>query len=346
MYILPNGGFFILPPKVYYELSGRMVRTSHIILGGEMMRVGIVGYGNLGRAVEKEAIARGCEVTGIFSRRKVRSQYGVKALDFISIKDFNVPTDIMLLCGGSKNDLVWQSRIVASRFNTADAFDVHQNMRAYMSDLNVIQNKRRGVSVVGAGWDPGIFSVARTAFCAILMEEPYTFWGRGASEGHGEAVRGVSGVKKAVQYTVPDNEVLSRVLALKRPDNSPENLHRREVYVVKDDSADEKQIEYQIKNMENYFKGYDVSVTFVSDEEFMKNHTSLSHGGRVVSAADGAKMDFSLSLNSNPDFTAKILLTYAGAGVKMYKDGVFGALSVLDVPPKYLCHDDDYQRFL
>lgn len=310
------------------------------------MKIGIVGYGNLGRAAEINAKNLGYEITGIFSRRNVTSPFGTKVFGFKNFGSFDTETDIMLLCGGSKTNLREQSRIVAKRFNTADTFDTHAEIAEHIKELDDIQQKRRGVSITAAGWDPGIFSVARVAFCAFLFEEPYTIWGRGASQGHGEAVRSISGVKNAVQYTVPKDGIADMILSGKRPPHAPESLHTREVYVVKEDGADEKEIENKIKNTEYYFKGYETSVRFIDEKEFEKNHNSLAHGGRVIATSDGAKLDFSIALQSNPDFTAKILLTYARAAVKMNKDGVIGGLSVLDVPPKYLCHDDDFLRFL
>lgn len=312
----------------------------------DFMKIGIVGYGNLGKEVEKEAIRRGYEISGVFSRRKVTSPYGTRIFDFSDISSFEDDTDVMLLCGGSKTTLREQSLIVAKRFNTADTFDTHAEISAHLKELDDIQKTRNGVSITSAGWDPGLFGVTRILFCAILSEEPYTFWGKGVSEGHGEAVRSIKGVKKAVQYTVPINEKIEEVVRGDKPVNLPEYMHKREVFVVKEDGADEKRIENEIKNIEYYFKGYDIDVRFIDDKEFDEKHGGFAHGGKVVAAADGALVDFSIRLESNPSFTAKILLTYAFAAVKMNRDGVSGALSVSDVPPKYLCRDEDFLRFL
>lgn len=310
------------------------------------MKIGIVGYGNLGRAAEINAKNYGYEITGIFSRRKVTSPYGTKVFDFKEIETFDTETDIMLLCGGSKTNLREQSRIVAKRFNTADTFDTHAEIKDHIKELDDIQRERHGTSITATGWDPGIFSVARVAFCAFLSNEPYTLWGKGTSAGHGEAVRSIDGVKNAVQYTVPKDGIADMILSGEKPLNTPENLHGREVYVVKEDGANTIEIENKIKNMQHYFKGYETTVRFIDENEFEKKHKILAHGGRVIAVSDGAKLDFSIALQSNPDFTAKILLTYARAAVKMNKDGVIGALSVLDVPPKYLCRDDEFLRFL
>lgn len=264
------------------------------------MKIGIVGYGNLGRAAEINAKNLGYEITGIFSRRNVTSPFGTKVFDFKNFGSFDTETDIMLLCGGSKTNLREQSRIVAKRFNTADTFDTHAEIAEHIKDLDDIQQKRRGVSITAAGWDPGIFSVARVAFCAFLFEEPYTIWGRGASQGHGEAVRSINGVKNAVQYTVPKEKVVDMILSGEKPLNTPESLHTREVYVVKENGADEKEIENKIKNTEYYFKGYETSVRFIDENEFEKTIKALPTAAELRRRLAGQNSIFRLRFKVTP----------------------------------------------
>ena len=306
------------------------------------MKIGIAGYGRLGAACERAAFQRdNTEIAGIFSRRKVTSLFKTPVYDIKDAACFAKDIDVMILCGGSAGSLRNDAVNLARFFDTVDSFDTHEEIESHLSALDRIQKKRKGVSVVSAGWDPGLFSLARGLFSAVLPGgTSYTFWGKGTSQGHGEAVRGIAGVRNAVQYTVPKENARNMAREGKIFAARPSDMHKRVCYVVKEQGADEAEIEKKIRTMPYYFENYDTEVYFVSERDFNKNHTSGAHAGEVIRngtvAGKRVNMDFALRIESNPDFTAGVLLTFAAGAVKMKKDGYCGAYSVFDVPVGYL----------
>lgn len=308
------------------------------------IKIGIVGYGNLGRGVETGIKNHSdMELVGIFSRRdpaQLDTQSPAYLLD--DILNFKEQIDVLILCGGSKSDIPVQGPELAEHFNTVDSYDTHELIPEYFKKMDGIAKENGKVSVVATGWDPGLFSMNRLFQEAILPAgDTYTFWGRGVSQGHSDAVRGVEGVAKAAQYTVPDNFMINQIQKGKEVDYSPKKAHTRDVYVVLTKDADPNKVEETIKEMPDYFKGYDTSVSFISKKEYDEKHRSMPHGGRVVRRAQTdtdeiAVMDFSLTLDSNPDFTAAVSLAYARAAYQLSEEKDYGARTVLDIPPYYL----------
>ncbi len=308
------------------------------------IKIGIVGYGNLGRGVEIGLKNHpDMELVGIFSRRdpeKVMTKSPVFLLDHLL--EFKQKIDVLILCGGSKSDIPKQGPAVAEHFNTVDAYDTHKLIPDYFNKMNQIAKDHKNVSVIATGWDPGLFSLNRLMQEAILPNgDTYTFWGRGVSQGHSDAVRGVKGVAEAVQYTVPDDFMIGEIQKGKKIDYSPNNAHMRDVYVVLEEDADPIAVEKEIKEMPDYFEGYDTNVNFISEEEFKENHQSMPHGGRVIrqantSADEVSVMEFTLNLGSNPEFTAAVNIAYARAAYKLAQEKQYGARTVLDIPPLYL----------
>lgn len=318
-----------------------------IPIGGKIMskiKIGIVGYGNLGRGVEVGLQNHpDMELVGIFSRRDpktIETTSPVFLLD--NLLEFKQKIDVLILCGGSKSDIPVQGPASAEHFNTVDAYDTHKLIPEYFNKMNQIAEDNKNVSVIATGWDPGLFSFNRLMQEAILPEgDTYTFWGRGVSQGHSDAVRGVAGVAEAAQYTVPDDFMISEIQKGEKVDYSPKEAHMRDVYVVLEESADPIGVEKEIKGMPDYFEGYHTNVNFISEEEFMANHQSMPHGGRVIrqgntSANEVSVMEFSLNLGSNPEFTAAVNIAYARAAYKLAQEKQYGARTVLDIPPFYL----------
>lgn len=308
------------------------------------IKIGIVGYGNLGRGVERGLQKHSdMELVGIFSRRdpaQLDTQSPAYLLD--DILDFKDEIDVLILCGGSKSDIPVQGPDLAKNFNTVDSYDTHELIPKYFHKMDQITKENERVSVVATGWDPGLFSMNRLFQEAILPDgDTYTFWGRGVSQGHSDAVRGVEGVAEAAQYTVPDSLMIKQIQKGKKVDYSPKKAHTRDVYVVLTEDANPNKVEETIKTMPDYFEGYDTSVNFISQKEFEEKHRSMPHGGRVVRRAhtdeeEIAVMDFSLTLDSNPDFTAAVSLAYARAAYRLAQEKDYGARTVLDIPPFYL----------
>lgn len=308
------------------------------------IRIGIIGYGNLGRGVEVGlANHPDMELVGIFSRRDPK-QLEIESPAYLldDILDFKNKIDVVILCGGSKTDIPEQGPDLIEHFNTVDAYDTHNLIPEYFEKMNNIAKKHETVSVISTGWDPGLFSLNRLIQEAILPKgETYTFWGRGVSQGHSDAVRRVEGVKAAAQYTIPNEELVNEILNGEEVEYNQKNAHVRDVFVVLEDSADQKEVENTIKEMPDYFEGYRTNVTFISMEEYNAKHTDMPHGGRVIRQGQTSNkavsvIDFSLALESNPEFTAAVNIAYARAAYKLAQNKEYGARTVLDIPPHYL----------
>ena len=308
------------------------------------IRIGIVGYGNLGRGVES-AIAQNPDMTlvGIFSRRDPASiQTKTPAYLINDVENFKNDIDVMILCGGSATDLPEQGPAFARLFNTVDSFDTHAKIPEYFEQVNAAAEAGGNVSVISTGWDPGLFSLSRLLGQVILPEGvEYTFWGKGVSQGHSDAVRRVPGVKAGVQYTVPAESALARVRVGENPTLSTRDKHQRDCFIVAEEGADQDAIRDAIVNMPNYFADYNTTVTFISEEELKRDHSAMPHGGYVLrSGKTGTNstqlMEFSLKLESNPEFTASVLVAYARAAHRYAKEGFKGAKTVLDIPYSYL----------
>ena len=312
----------------------------------QKIRLGILGYGNLGRGVQYAAAQNAdIEVVAVFTRRDpsaVKTVLPVKVESTARLKEYADKIDVMILCGGSATDLPEQSAETVKLFNTVDSFDTHAKIPAYFDALDAAAKQTGHVGAMSIGWDPGLFSLARIYFGASLAEgSTYTFWGKGVSQGHSDAIRRVAGVKDARQYTVPVESALERVRSGENPELSTREKHTRECYVVAEEGADLARIEKEIKEMPNYFADYDTTVHFISQEELNREHSGIPHGGFVLrsgkSAADSKfLMEFSLKLDSNPEFTSSVLVAYARAVYRLAKEGRTGAVTVFDVAPKYL----------
>ena len=314
----------------------------------EKIRIGIYGYGNLGKGVETAIYNnKDIELVGIFTRRNPSS---VKALhDDVKIyhvddaKNMQDKIDVMILCGGSATDLPEQTPEVAKMFNTVDSFDTHAKIPEYFASVNKEAKDANHLSLISCGWDPGLFSLNRALLESILPNGTnYVFYGRGLSQGHSDAIRRIKGVKNAVQYTVPYDESVEKVRNGENPKfESVREVMWRECFVVLEDGADEKEIEKEIKEMPNYFEPYNTVVHFISEEELHKNHSGMPHGGFVLRSGNTSEgvnqvAEFSLKLDSNPEFTASVLVAYARGVHRLSKEGKTGAFTVLDIPVSYL----------
>ena len=313
------------------------------------MKIGILGYGNLGRGVEC-AIAQNpdAELAAVFTRRAPQNVKiltdGVPVMsadDAVKMKD---KIDVLIICGGSATDLPVQTPEYAKYFNVIDSFDTHAKIPEHFENVNKAALNGGNTAIISVGWDPGMFSLARMYSNAILTDgSDYTFWGRGVSQGHSDAIRRIDGVVDARQYTVPVPEAVEAVRSGKNPTLTTRQKHTRECYVVAEDGADLERIEREIKTMPNYFADYDTTVYFISEEELKRNHSAIPHGGSVirsgktgVNGENSHVIEYSLKLDSNPEFTASVLVAYARAAYRMNKEGMTGCKTVLDVPPAYL----------
>ncbi|GIP23474.1 diaminopimelate dehydrogenase [Paenibacillus sp. J22TS3] len=306
----------------------------------DTIRVGIVGYGNLGRGVEM-ALRQNpdFELKAVFSRRDPGSvKASVKAVHMSEIKNYQGEIDVLLLCGGSATDLPEQGPELAALFNTVDSFDTHAKIPEYYASVDKAARQGGKISVISTGWDPGLFSLNRLLAEAILPEgKEYTFWGKGVSQGHSDAIRRVEGVKNGVQYTIPVESAVQRVRNGENPELATRDKHLRECYIVAEEGADLARIEREIKEMPNYFSDYDTTVNFISEEELKANHSAMPHGGTVLRSGRTGEsstqiIEFGLKLDSNPEFTASVLVAYARAAYKLSKAGQTGALTVFDIP--------------
>lgn len=313
------------------------------------IRIGILGYGNLSRGVE--SAIRQCpdmELAAVFTRRKPESlkirTEGVPVLSDQEIENYKDKIDVLILGGGSATDLPVQTPKYAGLFHVVDSFDTHAAIPEHFEKVDAAAKKANKIGIISAGWDPGMFSLLRMISEAILPEgENYTFWGKGVSQGHSDAIRRIAGVKDARQYTIPVEEAVERVRRGENPELTTREKHKRECFVVVEDWADKNAIEQEIINMPNYFSDYDTTVHFITEEELNANHKGLPHGGFVLrSGITGFEkenkhiVEYGLKLDSNPEFTGTIVLAYARAAYKMAKDGLSGAKTVFDVAPSYL----------
>lgn len=314
-----------------------------------MYRIGIVGYGNLGRACEKIAAASNdFELAGIFTRRDpaaMSSPFGTPFYKQSDLAEFEGKIDVLALCTGSANDLVDLGKTAAAHFNTVDSFDTHAKMRGYVTDMEKIASGSGHLSFIGIGWDPGLFSLMRALFGGVLADgNTQTFWGKGVSQGHSEAVRKIDGVVKGIQYTVPKQAALDAARRGESASLTTRDKHLRECFVVAAEGADKAEIERRIVTMPNYFDEYDTVVHFITAEEFDRDHNRMPHGGFVLRSGEvngqRQRVEFSLALDSNPDFTASVLMAYAKANCKMYAAGVRGAKTILDIPVIALTDED------
>ena len=314
-----------------------------------MIKVGIFGYGNLGRGVEN-AIRQNkdMELVAVFTRRDPSSlklsTAGAVVARAAEVEAFADRIDVMILCGGSATDLPVQTPALARHFCVVDSFDTHARIPAHFSAVDAAAKEGGKVAMISVGWDPGMFSLNRLLAESVLSEgSTYTFWGRGVSQGHSDAVRRIEGVLDARQYTVPVEEAMRAVRAGENPVLSTAEKHERVCYVVAKEGADLSFIEREIVTMPNYFADYHTTVHFISAEEMARDHSSLPHGGCVIRAGrtgrDGENtevIEYSLRLDSNPEFTASVIVAYARAAVRMHSEGQSGCKTVFDVPPAYL----------
>ena len=313
----------------------------------EQIRIGIVGYGNLGRGVEN-ALTRcpDMRLVGIFSRRNPASLQPLGAntavLPLDDIDQFSDKVDVLILCGGSKDDLPEQGPALAARFNTVDSFDTHAKVPEYFTAVDDAARAAQRTAMISIGWDPGMFSINRLFGEALLPDgETYTFWGKGLSQGHSDAIRRIDGVKAGVQYTIPSTDAIEKVRSGMRPTLTTKEKHQRECYVVLEDGADAKIVEQAIVTMPDYFADYDTTVNFIDEATLKQNHQKMPHGGFVIrsgnsSAEQNQVIEFSLKLDSNPEFTASVLVAYARACYRMNQTGQYGAKTAFDVAPGLL----------
>ena len=309
------------------------------------MKLAIYGYGNLGRGVECAAhLAPDMELVGVFTRRApetLKTLTGVPVYSVNDILDFKDKVDVLIICGGSATDLPEMTPSLAENFNVVDSFDTHASIPAHFARVDEAAKKNGNIALISAGWDPGMFSINRLYASAVLPNgADYTFWGRGVSQGHSDAIRRIDGVLDARQYTVPIPEALAAVRAGENPTLTTGEKHRRECYVVAEEGADLERIEREIKTMPNYFADYETSVTFITKEELMRDHAGIPHGGSVirtgVTGLEGENkhvIEYSLKLDSNPEFTASVIVAFARAINKMHLRGDSGCKTVFDVAP-------------
>ena len=313
------------------------------------IRIGVVGYGNLGKSAELGIRQNAdMELMGVFTRRNPSTvkllTEGVPVYGMEDAAKMTEQIDVMLLCGGSRTDLPDQGPEFAAMYNTVDGFDTHAKIPEYFEAVDKVSREVNKVSVISSGWDPGMFSLNRLMGSVILpVGTDYTFWGKGISQGHSDAIRRIEGVKNAKQYTIPIENAIEAVRNGETPVFSTREKHRRECFVVVKEGADKAAIENKIETMPDYFADYDTEVHFVTEEELTENHNGLPHAGMVIrSGRTGADnehrhaIEYKLTLGSNPDFTANILIAYARAAYRLNKEGVSGAKTVFDIPPAYL----------
>lgn len=313
-----------------------------------MIRIGIMGYGNLGRGIEC-AIKQNddLELAAVFTRRDPATvsilTEGAAVCNVKDIEEWKDKIDVLMLCGGSATDLPVQTPEYAKLFNVVDSFDTHARIPEHFANVDKAAKEYGHVGIISVGWDPGMFSLNRMYANAILPEgKDYTFWGKGVSQGHSDAIRRIEGVKNAIQYTVPIEEAVERVRSGSEPELSTREKHLRECYVVAEEGADKALIEKTIKEMPNYFADYDTTVTFVSEEELKAEHSKMPHGGFVIRTGETGRegnkhvIEYSLKLDSNPEFTSSVLVAYARAAYRLANNGDCGAKTVFDIAPGLL----------
>ncbi len=321
-----------------------------------MINIGIVGYGNLGRGV-RVALERNTDtkLTAIFTRRPEQVSKEIKDIPVYNSEDSSVyndtPIDVVILCGGSKEDTPVQGPLFAPLFNTVDSFDTHADIPKYFNQMDSIAREVGNVSIISAGWDPGIFSLERVLGGAFLPDcSGYTFWGVGVSQGHSDAARKVRGVTDARQYTIPIESAITQVREGKTPDFTKREMHKRIVYVVAPNTADHERIKKEIEEMANYYAEYDTEVIFITEGEMRRNHVTYPHGGFVLTSGltgenNRQVLEFRCQLSSNPEFTGSVLVACARAAWRLKQRGHKGAFTMLDIPPALFSqHSGDVLR--
>ncbi len=314
-----------------------------------MIRIGILGYGNLGRGVESAVTQNpDMELAAVFTRRNPEglsiATCGVPVLSVGELEKMQDKIDVLILCGGSATDLPIQTPEYAKLYNVVDSFDTHANIPEHFAKVQEAAAAGKKTAMISVGWDPGMFSLNRLYGNVILPEgKDYTFWGKGVSQGHSDAIRRVEGVKDAKQYTIPVEAALEAVRSGSDPELTTRQKHTRECYVVPEEGADLGKIEEEIKNMPNYFVDYDTTVHFITEEELKQNHSAIPHGGFVLRTGVTGRnkenkhlIEYRLKLDSNPEFTSSVLIAYARAAYRMNKEGMYGCKTVFDVAPAYL----------
>lgn len=315
----------------------------------KMIRVGIMGYGNLGRGIES-AIRQNddMELVAVFTRRepsdvKIQTE-GVKVYKVEEAKNLTDAIDVLILCGGSATDLPVQTVEYAKYFNVIDSFDTHARIPEHFANVDAAAKESGKVAMISCGWDPGMFSINRLYASAVLPEgKDYTFWGKGVSQGHSDAIRRIEGVLDAKQYTIPVDSALEAVRNCENPELTTREKHTRECFVVAEEGADLARIENEIKTMPNYFADYDTTVHFISLEELKRDHSGIPHGGFVIRSGktgwnknNNHVIEYRLKLDSNPEFTSSVIVAYARATYRMYSEGAVGCKTAFDVAPAYL----------
>ena len=311
-----------------------------------MIRLGILGYGNLGRGVENAMkLNDDMELCAIFTRRNpqdVKVNSNTPVVSVSDIEQWKDKIDVLIICGGSATDLPVQTPKYAEMFNVIDSFDTHARIPEHFANVDKVAKSSNKIAIISLGWDPGLFSLNRLFGNIILPNgKDYTFWGKGVSQGHSDAIRRIKGVKNAKQYTIPVKEALASVRDGENPELTTRQKHTRECFVVLEEGADAKQVENEIITMPNYFSDYDTTVHFISEEELIRNHSGIPHGGFVIRSGETSKgtkhvIEYSLKLDSNPEFTSSVLVAYARAAYKLNKEGQSGCKTIFDIAPKYL----------
>lgn len=313
------------------------------------IKIGILGYGNLGRGVECAVKQNDdMELVAVFTRRnpedvKILTETAV-VCNVADVEDWKDKIDVMIICGGSATDLPKQTPVYAKMFNVIDSFDTHARIPEHFANVDAAAKEGRHVGIISVGWDPGMFSLNRLYANAILPDgKDYTFWGKGVSQGHSDAIRRVEGVKDGKQYTIPVEAALEAVRNGENPELTTRQKHTRECFVVLEEGADAAKVEEEIKTMPNYFSDYDTTVHFISEEELKANHSGIPHGGFVLRSGktgwDGENkhlIEYSLKLDSNPEFTSSVLIAYARAAYRLASEGQIGCKTVFDIAPAYL----------
>ena len=309
------------------------------------MKIAIYGYGNLGRGVECAVInSSDAELFGVFTRRapeSVKTVSGAKVYHVDDLIKYKNEIDVVIICGGSATDLPTMTPDLAKNFNVVDSFDTHAKIPEHFANVDTVAKGNQHTALISGGWDPGMFSINRLYASAVLPDgKDYTFWGKGVSQGHSDAIRRINGVKDAKQYTVPIDEALTKVRSGSQPDLTTREKHLRECFVVPEEGADLARIENEIKTMPNYFADYDTIVHFITDEELARDHAGIPHGGFVIRTGKTGinhenthVIEYSLKLDSNPEFTASVLVAYARAINKLYCRGDYGCKTVFDIAP-------------
>jgi diaminopimelate dehydrogenase len=314
----------------------------------EIIKLGIAGYGNLGRGIEAAAAAaEDLELTAVFTRRDpgtVQTRTGAPVYRIDSALEYKDKIDVMIMCGGSATDLPRQTPEFAKHFNVVDSFDTHARIPEHFANVDREAKASGKLGIISVGWDPGMFSLNRMYAGAILPKgKDYTFWGKGVSQGHSDAIRRIEGVLDARQYTIPVESALEAVRSGSNPELTTRQKHTRECFVVAKEGADRQKIEEEIKTMPNYFADYDTTVHFISQEELDREHSGIPHGGFVIRTGKTGLHDenshiieYSLKLDSNPEFTGSVLAAYARAAYRLNKEGICGCKTVFDIAPAYL----------